>query len=67
MNVSLATTGQEFSSSSGQIITAKTMNDYKDFDQEEKVTLKSFEVTNPKNGKLTIELPAKSVVLLQLQ
>jgi alpha-L-arabinofuranosidase len=51
----------------GQIVTGENMNDYNDFGKLEKVTLKDFSVAKPKNGKLTIELPAKSVVLVQLQ
>lgn len=65
--VDLNITGQDFAASTGQIITAENMNDYNDFGQDEKVTLKSFEVKKPKNGKVSVELPAKSVVLVQLQ
>ncbi|WP_299584264.1 alpha-N-arabinofuranosidase [uncultured Sunxiuqinia sp.] len=65
--VALTITGQEFSTCAGQIITAKNMNDYNDFDQEEKVSLQTFDVKKPKNGNLSIDLPAKSVVLIQLQ
>ncbi len=66
-NIDLTITGQDFASSTGQMITAENMNDYNDFGQDEKVTLKSFEVKKPKNGKVSVELPAKSVVLVQLQ
>ena len=66
-NIDISFTGQEYSSSSGQIITAKNINDYNDFGQEEKVTIKSFEVKKPKNGNLSFELPSKSVVLIQLK
>lgn len=66
-SVDITMSGQDFSTSKGQIVTAENMNDYNDFGQEEKVTLKSFEVKKPKNGKLNVELPAKSVVLVQLQ
>lgn len=66
-SIDLTITGQDFASTSGQIITAKNMNDYNDFEGDEKVTLKSFKINKLKNGKLTVELPAKSVVLVQLQ
>lgn len=66
-SVDLTITGQDFTSVSGQIITAKNMNDYNDFGQEEKVSLKTFNVKKPKNGKLSIKLPSKSVVLVQLK
>ena len=59
--------GKTFSSSFGQIITADKMNDFNDFDAEEEVTLKSFEVEKVKKGKLSVTLPAKSVVLIQLK
>ena len=50
----------------GEIITAKDIHDYNDFGQEEKVTLKPFDGAKIKNGKLTLSLPAKSVVTLSL-
>ncbi|WP_153640063.1 hypothetical protein [Prolixibacter sp. NT017] len=43
------------------------MNDYNNFGQDEKVALKAFDVKKPKNGKLSVELPSKSVVLVQLK
>jgi alpha-N-arabinofuranosidase len=66
-NIEIALSGMNFTTSSGQIVTGQSMNDYNDFGQEEKVTLQNFEVKNPKNGQLKLELPAKSVVLVQLQ
>jgi len=60
-------TGQDFTSATGQIITGTTMADYNDFDKTEKVTIKPFTVQKPKNGNLKMELPAKSVVLIQLK
>ena len=65
--VEIDLTGQKITSSIGQIVTSASMNDYNDFGIAEKVTLKSFDVKKPKNGKLSIELPAKSVVLVQLK
>ncbi|HYQ57854.1 MAG TPA: alpha-L-arabinofuranosidase C-terminal domain-containing protein [Draconibacterium sp.] len=56
-----------FASASGQIITSDKMNNYNDFGSAEKVTLKDLAVAKPANGKLSIELPAKSVVLVQLK
>lgn len=60
-------TGQDFASATGQIITGSTMADYNDFDKAEKVNIKQFTVQKPKNGSIKIELPAKSVVLIQLK
>lgn len=67
VSVDCSVTGQEFASASGQIVTGKNMSDYNDFGKAEAVTLKSFEVKKPKDGKMTIELPSKSVVLVQLK
>lgn len=66
-NISINLGDQEYASASGQIITAPNMGDYNDFGQAEKVTLKSFDVKKPKGGKLTVDLPSKSVVLVQLK
>lgn len=59
--------GNKFVSASGQIITSDKINDYNDFGKKEAVSLKAFNVAKPKNGKLTVEIPAKSVVLVQLR
>ncbi len=66
-SVEVTVTGDEFSSASGQIITSDKMNNYNDFGKKETVNIKDFEVAKPKNGKLTVELPSKSVVLVQLK
>ena len=60
-------TGYDIKKGSGKIVTAQNITDYNDFGQPEKVTLKDFEVAKPKGNKLVIELPAKSVVLVQLE
>ena len=52
---------------SGQIITARHMTDYNTFGQNEKVNIQPFQISNPENGNLDFELPAKSVVLVQLK
>lgn len=59
--------GDKAFSTSGQIITSEKMNDYNDFGKDENVSLKDFKVNKVKKGKLVVELPAKSVVLVQLQ
>jgi alpha-N-arabinofuranosidase len=64
--VGIQITGQDFTTANGEIVTAQNMNDYNDFGREEKVTLKPFEVKKPKDGKLSVELPSKSVVLIRL-
>jgi alpha-N-arabinofuranosidase len=66
-NVDINVDAIDFSKISGQIITAQNMNDFNDFGKEEKVNIADFEVNKPKNGKLSVELPAHSVVLIQLK
>jgi len=66
-NISINLGDQEYASASGQIITAPKMGDYNDFGKDEKVTLKSFDVKKPKKGELNVDLPSKSVVLVQLK
>ncbi|MCF8359799.1 MAG: alpha-N-arabinofuranosidase [Prolixibacteraceae bacterium] len=59
--------GSEFKSAEGKIVTSEKMNDYNDFGQEEKVTMSDFKVKKPTNGNLNVEIPAHSVVLVQLK
>ncbi|GEM_PF-4516574 len=49
-----------------KILTADTMASYNDFDHPEDVILKDFIDYELKNGHLTIKMPAKSVLTLQL-
>lgn len=49
-----------------KILTADTMARYNDFDHPEDVVLNEFTDYELKDGRLTIELPAKSVLTLQL-
>lgn len=50
----------------GEIITAKDVHAYNDFDRAEEVTLKEFKGAKIKNGRLTLTLPAHSIVTLSL-
>jgi alpha-N-arabinofuranosidase len=63
----LTLTGQNFSSATAQIITSQKMADFNDFGKEEKVTTTEFNIQKPKNGNLKVEIPSKSVVLIQLK
>lgn len=55
-----------YSGAKGQIVTASKLNAFNDFGKNEEVNIKEFSLEKPKNGKLTVELPAKSVVLVQI-
>jgi alpha-N-arabinofuranosidase len=59
--------GAEYKTATGQIVTGKNITDYNAFGEAEKVTIAPFQVTKPTNGKLTLQLPAHSVVLVQLK
>lgn len=50
----------------GEIIASKDIHDYNDFGQAEKVKLAPFDGAKIKNGKLTLKLPARSIVTLSL-
>lgn len=50
----------------GEIVTAQKMNDFNDFGQPEKITLKPFDVKKPVKGQLSVNMPAMSVVKVQL-
>ncbi|MEJ2051477.1 MAG: alpha-N-arabinofuranosidase [Calditrichota bacterium] len=55
------------SKSSGEIITSAKANDYNDFGQPEKVNIKKFSSFSVKNNILKVDLPAKSVVTIELK
>ncbi|MBN1116643.1 MAG: alpha-N-arabinofuranosidase [Bacteroidales bacterium] len=59
--------GKEFEVVNAQIVSGNEITDYNDFGKEEKVTIKDFEIEAPANGKLKIEIPAHSVILVQLK
>jgi alpha-L-arabinofuranosidase len=51
----------------GQIITAQTMNAYNDFGAAEAVTVKPFSDVKVKGQHVQIDLPAKSVVMIEIK
>lgn len=51
----------------GEILKAENITDYNDFDTPEKVKIAGFKDARIKNGVLEIQLPAASIVTLQLQ
>lgn len=64
--LSLAVDGN-FKSSNGKIIKGEKITDYNEFDKDEKVFISNFKVNKVKKGKLNIDIPAHSVVLIQLK
>lgn len=65
--VEIDITGNKYQNANGQIITATKLDAFNDFGKYESVVLSDFDVDKPNGGTLTVELPAKSVVLLQLK
>jgi alpha-L-arabinofuranosidase len=51
----------------GEIITAAALNAYNDFGKSESVKIGPFSGAQVKNGVLTVALPAKSIVTLEVQ
>ena len=52
---------------SGQMLTSAKINDYNSFEQPNNVSVTDFKGATLKNGNLSILLPSKSVVMLELQ
>jgi Alpha-L-arabinofuranosidase len=59
--------GDNFKSVSGEILTANEMAACNTFDKPETVKTASFNGFNLKDGILTVKMPAKSVVVLELK
>jgi alpha-N-arabinofuranosidase len=51
----------------GEIITAPNENDYNDFGQHEKVNIQKFSSFSLQNNILKVNMPAKSVVTIELK
>ena len=59
--------GKEITNVTGEILTSSNMTDHNDFDTGEIVVPEEFNGTKIKQGVLEINIPAKSVVVLQIQ
>lgn len=51
----------------GEIITAERINSFNDFGKEEAVSLASFNDVKVKGEQLSVKIPSKSVVMIELQ
>jgi alpha-N-arabinofuranosidase len=51
----------------GKVVTAAKINAYNDFGKTEEVSIADFKKATLNKGVLEAELPAKSVVLIQLK
>ncbi|MDR1632834.1 MAG: alpha-N-arabinofuranosidase [Dysgonamonadaceae bacterium] len=52
---------------SGKVLTSAKVNDYNSFENPNTVTVKDFKAAKLSGGKLNVSLPAKSVVLLEIE
>jgi len=57
----------KLSNAVGEIITAPNENDYNDFGQHEKVNIQKFSSFSLQNNILKVNIPAKSVVTIELK
>ncbi len=58
--------GMKASQVSGRIISASDIRDYNDFGKPEKISLHPFSGAKIKDGRLTVKLPASSIVTLRI-
>ena len=59
--------GFKASSVGGKILTAPSVADYNDFDHPERVAPRPFKDAKLKKGTLSVKLPAKSIIVLELK
>jgi alpha-N-arabinofuranosidase len=67
INISTDLGNVKWKTVTGQILTSANITDVNTFDQPDKLDLKSFTAAKNENGKLVVNLPAKSVVTLELE
>jgi len=66
--VSIQTTiNGNWKSVTGRILTSDKINDYNSFDQPNKVIIKTFNGAKLEGNKLTVDIPSKAVVVLELK
>lgn len=65
MPVELDISGLEIKSINGQVLTSDKLQDYNSFDDPEKVTPKEFKGAKLKKGKISLTVPAHSLIVLQ--
>lgn len=66
ISVTCPLVGETYSKVTGEILTSPEMNSFNSFDQPDVVKPSAFSGFSLKNGILTVDLPTKSVVMLEL-
>ncbi|GHT21580.1 alpha-N-arabinofuranosidase [Planctomycetales bacterium] len=59
--------GVTVKSVSGQVLTSANLTDHNTFDKQDTVTVKDFKEAKLSDGTLSVTLPAKSVVMLEIE
>ena len=65
--VEISLNGMKAKDVSGRILTSKNVADFNDFDHPERVQPAAFKDAKLKKGQLTVKLPAKSIVVLEVK
>jgi alpha-L-arabinofuranosidase len=64
--ISCEISGEEFQSAKGRVLTAPSMQDFNSFDAPDRIRPVAFKGFTMSEGVLTISMPPKSVVVLEL-
>jgi alpha-N-arabinofuranosidase len=59
--------GAEAKTATGKILTSKKVDDYNDFDNPNKIKLADFKDAKVRKNKITVKLPAMSIVTINVK
>jgi alpha-N-arabinofuranosidase len=65
--ISIELRGAKARKVSGKVLTSARINDYNSFDKPDAVSIKEFKGASLSGEKLSVELPSKSVVMLEIE
>lgn len=65
--VTITLTGASYKTASGRVLTSKNLQDYNTFENPDKIKPEDFKGAKIKGNRLTVKLPAFSVVVLELK
>ena len=67
LNLETSLPGVSWKTTTGRILTSATVSDFNTFDKPENVHLAAFAGAKKRSDKLSVALPPKSVVVLELR
>jgi alpha-N-arabinofuranosidase len=67
LTINTALTGLQWSSVTGQVLTSAKLTDINTFENPDKIRIEKFSGASKQGNILTVELPAQSIVLLELK